>query len=228
MNFCDLVNNFLQVKEDYRKEIFAIMAWSLWNRRNAIRFGRTTQPLSHILSSAGNLLQEFLAAQEEIPTEPRSAVQIASKLILTLLSSRLLTRLGLALSFGTGKARLLQLSIPIPLSNSVADMEALACRRAIQFAAELGLQRVIFEGDSAIVINNISLGNAALSSFGNIVDDICSLVSSFKFSDFIHVHRACNFVADALAKKAKNLMGSQVWLDVMPEDITPLIGFDVH
>ena len=55
-----------------------------------------------------------------------------------------------------------------------------------------------------------------------------ALVSSFTFSDFIHVHRACNFAADALAKKAKNLMGSQVWLDVMPEDITPLIGFDVH
>ena len=34
--------------------------------------------------------------------------------------------------------------MPIPLSTSVADLEALACRRAVLFAAELGLHRVIF------------------------------------------------------------------------------------
>ena len=47
------------------------------------------------------------------------------------------------------------LSAPIPLAHSVANMEALACRRAVEFATELRLQRVIFEGDSTIVINAI-------------------------------------------------------------------------
>lgn len=83
----------------------------------------------------------------------------------------------------------------------------------VQFAAELRLHRVIFEGDSTIVINAVSQRNAALSSYGNIVDDIRCLVSSFLFFDFIHVHRTGNFVADALAKKAKNIVGCQVWLE---------------
>ena len=80
--------------------------------------------------------------------------------------------------------------------------KALACRRAVQFVTELGLHRVIFEGDLTIVINAVSQRNAALCSYGNIVDDIRCLVSSFLFFDFIHVHRTGNFVADALAKKS--------------------------
>ena len=58
------------------------------------------------------------------------------------------------------------------------------------------------------------LGNAAFSLYGNIVKDIRGL-----FSDFIYLHRACNLVADALAKKAKTSLGPQVWLDVMPADL---------
>ena len=116
----------------------------------------------------------------------------------------------------------------IPLANSIADMEALACRWAVQFAADLGLRRVIFEGDSAKVINTVTQDNAALSSYGNIVEDILCPVPSFLFVNFVHVPRSGNIVADALAKKAKDLVGCQVWSDVMPADIAPLVGFDVR
>lgn len=74
LNFCDLLNHFLQVQDDFRKEFFVIAAWSLWNRQNSLRFGRAIQPLSHICSSASNMLQEFLAAQEENPKEARTAI----------------------------------------------------------------------------------------------------------------------------------------------------------
>ena len=35
LNFSDLLSQFLQVQEDYRKEVFTISAWFLWNRRSA-------------------------------------------------------------------------------------------------------------------------------------------------------------------------------------------------
>lgn len=63
------------------------------------------------------------------------------------------------------------LSLSVLMANMVPDMEAVACRHAVNFAAELGLQRLIF-GDSAIVINAVSQGNAALASYGNIMEDI--------------------------------------------------------
>lgn len=40
----------------------------------------------------------------------------------------------------------------VPLPRSVAEVEALACRRAVQFATEIGLHEGIFEGDAAVVI----------------------------------------------------------------------------
>ncbi|KAL0014734.1 hypothetical protein SO802_001803 [Lithocarpus litseifolius] len=52
------------VKDDYRKEVFSIAAWLLWNRRNAIHFGRPVRPTAQLLSTAGNLLQDFLAVQQ--------------------------------------------------------------------------------------------------------------------------------------------------------------------
>ena len=55
------------------------------------------------------------------------------------------------------------LSMPIPLSNSVAVLEALACCRALLFAKEIGLRQVVFEGDSAMVIQAFTHGNSTLS-----------------------------------------------------------------
>lgn len=39
LTFCDLVDCSLQATNDFRKEIFAVLAWCLWNRRNALHFG---------------------------------------------------------------------------------------------------------------------------------------------------------------------------------------------
>ena len=73
----------------------------------------------------------------------------------------------------------------------------------MHFAREIGLRRVIFEGDSALVINAISQGNEVSSAYGNIIDDIRYSVAAFESFEFCHVYRNCNIVAYALAKKAK-------------------------
>lgn len=65
--FQDLLDSFMQFDEDYRKEIFIITAWILWNRRNASRLGLPVQPLNRICPIAGSLLQEFLDAQDLTP-----------------------------------------------------------------------------------------------------------------------------------------------------------------
>ena len=101
----------------------------------------------------------------------------------------------------------------VPLPQSVAMVEALACRRAVQFAVEIGLHEVVFEGAAAVVINTISQGSANQSLYGQIVDDILAQVSLLSSSDFCFVPRLCNKVADALAKRAKVGPDLQVWLE---------------
>ena len=105
----------------------------------------------------------------------------------------------------TGGVNLLVLCLPVSPSQSVADLEALACHKAVEFAAELGLQKVIFKGDSATVISALNQDNATLSSFGVVIDDICSQVLVFQSFAFNYVGRSCNCVADSLAKKARVL-----------------------
>ena len=40
------------------------------------------------------------------------------------------------------------LSDRIHLPSAIDDVEAIACRRAISFALEIGVEEVVFEGDS--------------------------------------------------------------------------------
>ena len=64
------------------------------------------------------------------------------------------------------------LSSSIPLAHSVANLEALACLKVVQFALELGLTCVVFEGDSIVIINALLHGAGDMASFDNILDDI--------------------------------------------------------
>ena len=110
----------------------------------------------------------------------------------------------------------------------MADLEALVCLKAVQFALEIGITQVAFEGDSVVIINTLLHGAGALASFGNILDDIRLHSTVFQFVDFVYVSHHCNTVVDALANKAKLVVGAQIWLHDLPSHIAPLVLHGVH
>ena len=116
------------------------------------------------------------------------------------------------------------LSLHIPLPPTVAEVEALACHRAVLFAKELCLHEVLFEGDSQIVINALADGRAEQSIYGHIIVDILHEAAQLSF---VYVNRNCNRVADAMAKKAKTSLEFQVWLEDIPEEFVPLVLADI-
>ena len=59
------------------------------------------------------------------------------------------------------------LSQKIPLPFTVIEGEALAARMAVVFAAEVGLDRIVLEGDSEILINTLQHGCRSLARFGH-------------------------------------------------------------
>nr|POF05325.1 hypothetical protein CFP56_37632 [Quercus suber] len=61
----------MQTNNDYKKEIFIIIAWLLWNCHNASRLGLSTQPINKITQMARSLLQEFLDAREPTIAIPK-------------------------------------------------------------------------------------------------------------------------------------------------------------
>ena len=118
------------------------------------------------------------------------------------------------------------LSRRIPLPQTVEEVEALTCRQAIQLAREIGISEVVFEGDSAIIVQALKHGQADQSMYGHILDDVTQQTSQLQFCEFSHVSRLCNKVADLLAKKARVGSVSQVWLEDFPREITSLAFAD--
>ena len=55
-SFNDLLSRFLFCWEEFRAENFVTIVWFLWNRRNAIHFGRPALPVHNICSKARSYL----------------------------------------------------------------------------------------------------------------------------------------------------------------------------
>ena len=110
------------------------------------------------------------------------------------------------------------LSQQIPLPTSVEMVEVLAARRALVFAKELGFDKVIVEGDSAITITFINGGHMDHSALGHVLLDIKSLFSYFSHISVQHITRERNCVAHKLARRAANFP-FLVWMESVPPDV---------
>ena len=75
--------------------------------------------------------------------------------------------------------------IPMPLT--VEALEAMAARKAMIFNEELGLRRVIFEGDLELVVKALLGDYPDQSCIGHIVKDCKSIMSFFQTCSFSHV-----------------------------------------
>lgn len=64
----------------------------------------------------------------------------------------------------------------------------LAARRGALFARELGLRRVVLEGDLEFVINSVRSGSKIRSMYGHLIKDVFSLVNSFQSISFSHCY----------------------------------------
>ena len=80
------------------------------------------------------------------------------------------------------------LSEKINLPPSVEEVEAVACRRAIALASEIGLQDVVFKGDDEIIIKSLISNGICLAHFGHLA------ASSLRTVAFNHVCRIGNSV----------------------------------
>ena len=118
------------------------------------------------------------------------------------------------------------LSDIIHLPSAIDDVEAIAFRRAISFAMEIGVEEVVFEGDSETIIKALNSDSSCLSSFCHIVEDIRALALNFASCCFSHVKGQGNAVVDKLAKLAKYSPCPRCWSDGIPCDVQNLVATD--
>ena len=120
------------------------------------------------------------------------------------------------------------LSQRIPLSASVIEVEALAARRAMEFALELGFDNMTLEGDSKVLMKTLNARGNTLAHYGNLIADILVLTSHFSKVQFSFVRRQCNRLAHSLARRASIIQRMSVWMEEVPPDLIPVSLADLN
>ena len=107
------------------------------------------------------------------------------------------------------------------------DAEALAALRAIEFAVDICPFNLVFEGDCVQVIKALTTKEFDFCRVGHVYSLARSKLSLARGSSVIHVPREGNSSAHCLAQFARNIVGSQVWLESIPPVLQHCISADV-
>ena len=133
--------------------------------------------------------------------------------------------LGVVIRNSNG-AVMASLTQQIPNPTTMAQVEALAARRAVEFALEIGITSTIFEGDSDIIIKDLNGLEPPLALNRHLIQDVKLLESFFNCISFVHVRHQRNNVAHALARRALNSPSLMVWMEDVPLDIFYFVQAD--
>lgn len=102
------------------------------------------------------------------------------------------------------------LSQRIPLPFSVDMAEAMAACRALLFAQELSLSKVMMEGDCLRVVSALNSSVNCNTLYGNVVEETRRQACQIHFCRFIHLCRGGNKLAHALVRRVVSSTGLDV------------------
>ena len=106
-------------------------------------------------------------------------------------------------------------------------VEALTARKAILFAKEINVFRVVVEGDSLQVIKAVNSSKLSTTPHGHIIDEIRLLSSSLSCCNFVYVQHEGNKLAHALTRRAIVSANTNVWMEDLPRDLDDVLLFDL-
>ena len=93
----------------------------------------------------------------------------------------------------------------LPQAYSAMVVEALAAATALALAEDLGMTRVILEGDSLVIINALREEEQILSPIGLLLEDVRMLSISFQKLLYSHTKREGNSVAHNLTRYTNSI-----------------------
>ncbi|XP_059442086.1 uncharacterized protein LOC132174450 [Corylus avellana] len=105
--------------------------------------------------------------------------------------------------------------------------EAMALFEGVRLCKDLGILSIIVEGDAQVVINAIQARDPTCSKFGQLVDDIRSLLRNFSRWQISYVSRNANNGAHKLAKEATKMIMDRFWNLSIPDCISDLVSTEL-
>ena len=107
------------------------------------------------------------------------------------------------------------------------EAEAKAMEDVVIFARGIGIQDVIFEGDSLQVCNVMNGCSLAPLVVANVLEGIFLQLQSFRSFLFSHIERDGNKPAHLLAQHAKFVNDFEAWVKEAPKFLELAVAFDV-
>ena len=111
------------------------------------------------------------------------------------------------------------MSQQVQLPTTISQVEALATRKATEFALEIGINKIILEGDSEIVFKDLISNGHSLALHGHLILDVQALVPLFPSICFSHVSQTGNKAAHSLARRVILSENLNAWMEDVPPDI---------
>uniref|UniRef100_A0A2N9G161 Reverse transcriptase domain-containing protein n=1 Tax=Fagus sylvatica TaxID=28930 RepID=A0A2N9G161_FAGSY len=163
-SFISLVRQVMCLTSQFPLESFAMACWLLWNKRNQSWLQLPSEEYGNIWPRAQTLLLEHLSVSQpmtkEIPHHKHDKWKPPTHHLYKANFDGAFSKdtnsggIGVVIRDQAGLP-IATLSQKLPATHSIEITEALAARRAILFAKEVGLTSVVFEGDAENIIRDL-------------------------------------------------------------------------
>ncbi|XP_075633668.1 uncharacterized protein LOC142606158 [Castanea sativa] len=218
----DLLEEVLCKGSAYHVALFSTIAWSMWQRRNHLRVNQSVWSIQEVRDRAKALVAEFLDANKQ-DAKPRASSTPAHwappqddfykvNYNAAIFDTMGHAGLGVVIRDCNGNV-VAALSLKIGLPHSVETAEALAALRAVVFAKELRIFKVVVEGDCLKVVQALKAKERCNTLYGIVIEDAHSQSASLQFCQFLHVRSEGNKLAHTLAKRAVLSVDFDVWVE---------------
>ncbi|GLT94950.1 hypothetical protein SLE2022_126590 [Rubroshorea leprosula] len=219
-------------------ELLCILSWRIWSSRNEAHWNGRRAHRQQIIEGGVNYLMNHQRAQQsmgrgsgvvqmhsETKWKPPDEQTIKINVDGAVAEQRRVFGIGAVARDHCGEV----LATMACQGRDVAAaeiVEACSIRRAMQWAQELNLGRIIIETDCASIVTALSNNVALNSDLGNVLSDCKLLMSSFLHCRVKHVRRTGNVVAHELAKRALRAEGDEFFRNEMPDYLAPFVSRD--
>ena len=219
---------------DEELELFLVQCWLIWHHRNSLVHGGSMQHPVQLNKRATDYLKEYREAQSSLAIGSGSTDFLQNwkpptgqlyKLNFDAAIFANSSGIGAVIRNDAGEV-MAALSAKGAAVNDSEEAEAMACRKAMEFAIDAGFSELVVKGDNSVVLSSVSSMHQDLSRLGVIYDDIRHLAAGLHFVSFNCIRRSANSVAHSLARYASVLDEEVVWLEESPPPAIDALYFD--
>ncbi|KAK9999046.1 hypothetical protein SO802_018649 [Lithocarpus litseifolius] len=235
-SFVELLEYLFREGSGLQVAVFATICWCLWQRRNRVRMHQPSWQVHEIEGQAKRMVREFWDANNQgqhrsmrrppVRWSPPPAGTYKANFDAAIFEELQCVGLGVVFRDHSGQV-IAALSQRIGLSRTVELAEALAARRAVEFARELSLFDVILEGDCLRVVQALNASGGCNTLYGHVVNETKRLGADLRHCSYQHVCREGNKLAHCLARRAVSSADIDVWVEDLPEDLDVVLQSDL-